>query len=170
MQASLEKVEEDNTMQSFNLPQIRNVRAAAFMVFALALLSSRQAMTQSYVTANVTIPFPFFAEGETLAAGDYVIDSAVPSSISIRSKDGKHIRVVPTIVNGDPVKKSEAKLIFVKRDGKYVLHALWGVLGKRVVTSELAEQSVAEKDTTEVPLTYPSNSKAAEVPASQPSR
>jgi hypothetical protein len=161
------KIEETRIMRSFRRWPLRSACASAFLLFALVLSFSGQILAQQYVTANATIPFAFDAGGKIFAAGDYIVDSSVPSFVVIRSKDGKQSTEVPTIVYGEPVKKSEARLIFVKRDGKYVLHQLWGVLGRRTMTPELGDDSAAEKDTKEVPLTYPSDS-AAPTSAPQP--
>src|SRR6267143_688826 len=43
---------------------------------------------------------------------------------------------IPRILYGDPVSKDDAKLLFVRRDGKYYLTEVWCVLGKLVVTGE----------------------------------
>jgi hypothetical protein len=133
---------------------VRRVCTSAVLVLTVLLSFSARVLAQKYVTAYATIPFAFDAGGKIFAAGDYIVDSSVPSFIVIRSKDGKRSTEVPTVVYGDPVKKSEARLIFVKRDGKYVLHELWGVLGRRTMTPELADDSAIEKQTKEVPLTY----------------
>ena len=125
-----------------------------FLALALLFMTSERALSQRYVIAHTSIPFSFQAGTETFAAGDYTIDSSVPSFIFIRSKDGKHYAEVPTVLFGQPVDKSEAKVIFVKRDGRYVLDSVWGVLGKRTVTSELASTSTGPEETREVPLQY----------------
>jgi hypothetical protein len=146
-------------IQSFRSWPLRSARASSFLMLALALSFSERVFAQRYVAAHVAIPFAFDVRGEAFAAGDYVVDSPAPSFIFIRSKDGRHFTEVPTVPYGEPVKKADARLVFVKRNGKYVLHALYGVLGKRIVTPELAEQSVTDKDIKEVPLNLePSNS------------
>lgn len=149
-------------MRSFDIRSVCGPLASLFLVLALVSLTSERAFAQRYVVATATIPFSFQAGAETFAAGDYVIDSSVPSFIFIRSKDSKHYAEVPTVLFGQPVKKSEAKLIFVKRDGSYVLDALWGVLGKRRVNSELVTTYNGAEETTEVPLRYSSK------PAAEP--
>jgi hypothetical protein len=142
-------------MRSFSLWPLRSACASSFLVLALVLAFSGPVLAQKYVVANATIPFAFEAGGEVFAAGDYTVDSSVPTFVFIRSKDGKHVKEVPTVIYGEPVKKSEAKLVFVKRDGRYFLQELWGVLGRRRMTSELTDKLVVEKETRQVPLTYP---------------
>jgi hypothetical protein len=145
------------------------VYTAAFLLLALLVSFSARLLAQQYVTAYATIPFAFDAGGKIFAAGDYILDSSVPTFVVIRSKDGKRFTQVPTVVYGEPVKESEAKLVFVKRDGKYVLHELWGVLGRRTMTSELADKPAVETETKEVPLTYPTGGAGpASVPPSPP--
>jgi len=144
----------------------RSFRGSSFLVLALVLSFSQRLLAQQYVVAEASIPFDFVAGATAFVAGDYIIDSSVPSFVVIRSKDGKHSTEVPTVVYDEPVKKSDARLVFVKRNGKYVLHQLWGVLGRRTMTAELANQSVAGMETKEVPLTYPAKSTAG--PASAP--
>ncbi len=150
-------------MRSFNSWPIRSARALSFLVLALVLSFSGSAFAQRSLAANVAIPFAFDVRGEAFAAGGYVVDSSAPSFIFICSKDGKHFIEVPTINYGDPVEKRDARLVFVKRNGKYVLHALYGILGKRIVTPELAEQSATDKDTKEVPLTLERSSSAESI-------
>jgi hypothetical protein len=42
----------------------------------------------------------------------------------------------PVIIYGDPVRKEDAKIVFVLRDGKYYLAEFWCVSDRRVVTAE----------------------------------
>ncbi len=154
-------------MRSCDIRSICGPLASLFLVLALLSMTSERVLAQKYVAANATIPFSFHAGTETFAAGDYVIDSSVPTFIFIRSKDSKHFAEVPTVLFGQPVKKSEAKLIFVKRDGSYVLDALWGVLGKRRMTSELVTTSNGAEETKEVPLNYSSKTTAESQTAAQ---
>lgn len=157
-------------MRLFNFWPVRSSYASSLVVLALMLSFSGRVLAQKYIVANATIPFPFHAGEEEFAAGDYVVDSSIPTFIFIRSKDGKHFTEVPTVIFGQPVKKSEAKLIFVRRDGSYVLDAVWGVLGQRRMTAELARRSVVGEETKEVPLTYPEGDTAKPILVSAPSQ
>ena len=156
-------------MQSFRRWPVPSACTSAFPLLAVLLAFSGRILAQNYVTANATIPFAFEAGEKTFAAGDYIVDSSVPSFIVIRSKDGKHSTEIPTVVYDEPVQKSEAKLVFIKRDGKYVLYQLWGILGRRTMTAKLADQPVVEKETKEVPLIYPNGGAGpTSVPPSPP--
>ncbi len=141
-------------MRPFDIRSVCGPLLSLLLVLALLSITLERAFSQRYVVAYANIPFTFQAGTETFAAGNYTIDSSVPSFIFIRSKDGKHYAEVPTVLYGQPVEKSEAKLIFVKRDGSYVLDMVWGVLGKRRITSELASTSDGAEETREVPLKY----------------
>lgn len=112
----------------------------AALACVLLLLGAGPAET--VVTASANVPFDFWAQGQKFPAGNYVFDSGFPGSISIRDKASKLSMAIAAVPYGDPVNEESAKLVFVRRDGKYYLTELWGVLGKRVVTAEF---DIAEK-------------------------
>jgi hypothetical protein len=119
--------------------------------FLLALTAAGQ---QRITIAKVTTPFDFWVGNKKFPAGEYTLDSGVPTFISIRNKSGSINEQVPTILYGDPVEKKDARLLFVKRDGKYYLKELRGVLGKRTITSEYG-RNLPEEGSREVTLNYP---------------
>jgi hypothetical protein len=119
--------------------------------FLLALPGAAQ---QRITIAKVTIPFDYWVGSKKFPAGEYTLDSSVPTFVSVRNKSGSINEEVPTILYGDPVEKKDARLLFVNRDGKYYLKELWGVLGKRTVTSEYGI-AVPQGSGREVALTYP---------------
>jgi hypothetical protein len=112
-------------------------------------------VAETVVTASASVPFDFWAQGQKFPAGDYVFDSGFPGSISVRDKSSKLGTAIAAVPYGDPVTKESAKLIFVRRDGKYYLTELWGVLGKRVVTAEFEHRGEKNNDQREVRLVYP---------------
>jgi hypothetical protein len=112
-------------------------------------------LAQTVVTASANVPFDFWAQGRKFPAGDYVFDSGFPGSISIREKASKLSIAIAAVPYGDPAKKEGAKLLFVRRDGKYYLTELWGVLGKRVVTAEFEHRGEKNNEQREVQLVYP---------------
>ena len=120
----------------------------------LSLLVSDTGLAQTVVKASANIPFDFWAEGQKFTAGDYLLDSGFPASLSIRLKGAKASVAVAMISYGDPVAKESAKLLFSERDGKYYLTELWGVLGKRVVTAEFEHRGEKGNDQREVRLIY----------------
>ena len=112
-------------------------------------------LAETVVTASANVPFDFWAQGQWFPAGDYVFDSGFPGSISIRNKASKLSMGIAAVPYGDPVNKESAKLLFVRRDGKYYLTELWGVLGKRVVTAEFEHRGEKNNEQREVRLVYP---------------
>jgi hypothetical protein len=128
-----------------------------WVVAALAcvLLLFGAGLAQTVVTASANVPFDFWAQGQKFLAGDYVFDSGFPGSISIRDKSSKLSMAIAAVPYGDPVNKESAKLLFVRRDGKYYLTELWGVLGKRVVTAEFEHRGEKNNEQREVRLVYP---------------
>ena len=122
---------------------------------ACVLLPLGVGLAQTVVTASANVPFDFWAQGRKFPAGDYVFDSGFPGSISIRDKGSKLSMAVAAVPYGDPVNKESAKLLFVRRDGKYYLTELWGVLGKRVVTAEFEHRGEKNNEQREVRLVYP---------------
>jgi hypothetical protein len=135
----------------------RNWARKQWVVAALAwvLLLLGVGLAQTVVTASANVPFDFWAQGRKFPAGDYVFDSGFPGSISIRDKGSKLSMAVAAVPYGDPVNKESAKLLFVRRDGKYYLTELWGVLGKRVVTAEFEHRGEKNNEQREVRLVYP---------------
>jgi hypothetical protein len=122
---------------------------------ACVLLPLGVGLAQTVVTASANVPFDFWAQGQKFPAGDYVFDSGFPGSISIRDKSSKLGMAIAAVPYGDPVNKESAKLLFVRRDGKYYLTELWGVLGKRVVTAEFEHRGEKNNEQREVRLVYP---------------
>jgi hypothetical protein len=122
---------------------------------ACVLLLLGVGLAQTVVTASANVPFDFWAQGRKFPAGDYVFDSGFPGSISIRDKASKLSMAVAAVPYGDPVNKESAKLLFVRREGKYYLTELWGVLGKRVVTAEFEHRGEKNNEQREVRLVYP---------------
>jgi hypothetical protein len=135
----------------------RNRATKQWVVAALAsvLLLLGVGLTETVVTASANVPFDFWAQGREFPAGGYVFDSGFPGSISIRDKASKLNMAIAAVPYGDPVNKESAKLLFVRRDGKYYLTELWGVLGKRVVTAEFEHRGEKNNEQREVRLVYP---------------
>jgi hypothetical protein len=135
----------------------RNWATKEWVVARLAcvLLLLGVGVAETVVTASASVPFDFWAQGQKFPAGDYVFDSGFPGSVSVRDKSSKLGTAIAAVPYGDPVTKESAKLIFVRRDGKYYLTELWGVLGKRVVTAEFEHRGEKNNDQREVRLVYP---------------
>jgi hypothetical protein len=131
---------------------IEAILRATALVCVLLLLSSL-GLAQKLVTARACIPFNFWAQGQEFKAGDYVFDNALPGSATIR-REGSNLSVaIPAILYAGPVDKENAKVLFLRRDGKYFLVEIWGAQGRRVVTSEFQHRGEASEQQRQVPLT-----------------
>ena len=77
------------------------------------------------------VPFPFEVRGQTLPAGDYVVqrfDYQNPSALLIRSKN-LHDKLAATVITGpaggqDPAGEKPA-LTFTRHENEYRLSAIW---------------------------------------------
>ena len=112
-------------------------------------------LAQGVVTASANIPFDFWAEGQKFAAGEYTFDTGFPGSTSVHRKGTKTTIAVPVIIYGDPVRKEDAKIVFVLRDGKYYLAEFWCMSDRRVVTAEFDHRGQTTAGQREVQLSYP---------------
>jgi hypothetical protein len=131
-----------------------NHSALAKLACVLFLISSIS-LAQRVVTATANIPFEFWAEGQKFAAGEYTFDTGFPGSTSVHRKGTKTTIAVPVIIYGDPVRKEDAKIVFVLRDGKYYLTEFWCMSDRQVVTAEFDHRGQTVAGQREVQLTYP---------------
>ena len=135
---------------------MKNCLSAVLSLLFMSLLLVKIANSQPEITiAKVSIPFDFWIGAKKFPAGDYTLDSAGPTFVSFRSSDGKVNEAVPTLLYADPVKKNEARLVFIRRNGKYYLSELWGTLGKRTMTADFGRTAQKDDHRREVQLTYP---------------
>jgi hypothetical protein len=107
------------------------------------------------VTATASIPFDFWVEGQKFAPGEYTFDTGFPGSTSVHREGTKTTIAVPVIIYGDPVRKQDAKIVFVLRDGNYYLAEFWWVSDRRVVTAEFVHRGQTTAGQREVQLSYP---------------
>jgi hypothetical protein len=128
--------------------------AGAKLACVLFLVSTIS-LAQRVVTATANIPFDFWAEGQKFTAGEYTFDTGFPGSTSVHRKGTKTTIAVPVIIYGDPVRKEDAKIVFVLRDGKYYLVEFWCMSDRRVVTAEFDHRGQTVAGQRVVQLTYP---------------
>jgi hypothetical protein len=115
--------------------KLRTLAPLCLLLFAFSNFSA----AQDDVTAVANIPFDFWVGGTHFQSGEYIIDKTEPAMIIVRSKDSKTNKTIEqagTILYGDPVPPANARLIFIKQNGKFQLAEVWGRLGKRVLTNE----------------------------------
>jgi hypothetical protein len=140
------------------LTRVLNSGTRPWLAASLAcilLLLSGSGLAQAVVRSSASVPFDFWAEGQKFPAGDYLFDSGFPGSVSIRRKGLESSVGISIILYGDPPKREDAKLLFVRRDGKYYLTEVWGVLGKLVVTAEFEHRGETNNEQRDVRLIYP---------------
>jgi len=136
---------------------ISRQRLIAIFLSSLALLIvAGQGTAQKQTTAQATIPFEFWIEGNHLPAGNYRIEHIESASyILFRSTDGKVVQDAYTLpLDENPVKESDAKLVFRIQNGRRYLYEGWGQYGKRVVTAESVRPAPSGDERVEVPIIY----------------
>ena len=138
-------------MRTFSTFVLAILRAGALV--SAVLLPSGLGLAQQVVTARATIPFEFWAEGHQFQAGDYVFDNEIPGSASIHREGTNSASGVSIILYAVPQEKEDPRVIFVRRDGKYLLFELWSVQGRYVVTAEFEHRGEASEQQRQVPLT-----------------
>ena len=138
-------------MRTFSAFVLAVLRAGA--LGCVILLFSGLGLAQKVVSARATIPFEFWAEGHKFQAGDYVFDNEVPGLASIHREGTNSGIGVPIILYAVPEAKENPRVIFVLRDGKYLLFELWSVQGRCVVTAEFEHRGEASEQQRPVPLT-----------------
>jgi len=127
------------------------LRAGA--VFSLGVVLSGLGLAQEVVTARATIPFKFWVQGQELQAGDYTFDNGFPGSATIHREGTNSSVAVTLVLYVVPVERENPRAIFVLRDGKYFLVELWGVQGRRVLTSEFPHRGEVGEQHRHVSLT-----------------
>ena len=137
-------------MRTFSTFVLAILRAGA--LGCVVLLFSGLGLAQKVVSARATIPFEFWAEGHQFQAGDYVFDNEVPGLASIHREGTNSGIGVPIILYAVPQEKENPRVIFVLRDGKYLLFELW-IQGRYVVTAEFEHRGEASEQQRQVPLT-----------------
>jgi hypothetical protein len=119
----------------------------------VVLLCSGIGFAQQVVTAKATIPFAFWAQDQEFQAGDYVFDNEVPGLATIRREGTNSAIGVSIILYAVPQEKETPRVIFVLRNGKYLLFELWSVQGRYVATAEFEHHGEVSEQQRQVPLT-----------------
>ena len=93
-----------------------------------------------------------FGQDQEFQAGDYVFDNEVPGSAAIHREGTNSGIGVSIILYAVPQERETPRVIFVLRDGKYVLFELWSVQGRYVVAAEFEHRGEASEEQRQVPL------------------
>jgi hypothetical protein len=94
----------------------------AVVLFFSLITSMASVNAQSIQRFKVDVPFQFILNGQTLTAGNYVVertDAANPNIITLKKAGGSIVRLVLTqrVEKDNPSKTSS--LIFIRREGKH---------------------------------------------------
>ena len=106
----------------------QSVRAVVLFFSLITSVVSVNAQSRHRFTVHV--PFQFVLNGQTLTAGEYVIertDPAKPNIVTLKKADGGVVRVIIT----QPVERehpsTESSLIFIRRGDRRYLFQVWNV-------------------------------------------
>jgi hypothetical protein len=102
----------------------------AVVLFFSLITSVANVNAQSTQRFKVDVPFQFIVNGQTLTAGEYVIertDPAKPNIVTLKSADSGIVRVIITqrVERDNP--STASSLIFIRREGKHYLFQVWNV-------------------------------------------
>jgi hypothetical protein len=111
---------------------------------------------QTSRTAYVTVPFEFWVGDTRLPAGTYELTHAISPTLVVFAgmKPDTSTEAFLLPVNEDPVKQSDAKLIFALRNGNYYLYEIRGRFGTRIMSAEYGLPEPKGDHRVEVPVTY----------------
>jgi hypothetical protein len=106
----------------------QSVRAVVLFFSLITSVVSVNAQSRHRFTVHV--PFQFVLNGQTLTAGEYVIertDPAKPNIVTLKSADSGIVRVIITqrVERDNP--STASSLIFIRREGKHYLFQVWNV-------------------------------------------
>lgn len=110
------------------------------MIFLVSLGAITSAFGQSGPTLRAHIPFDFYASGQTMPAGDYIVEQVFSdgSALRIRSADGRERATILTnSARSKGRRPGAARLVFNRYDDQRFLSAVWqpGGTGRALRTS-----------------------------------
>ena len=123
--------------------------------FALLLCGTSNAAKKAK-TAHVAIPFDFWIGDTKLPAGNYrMTHLTTPTLVVFTSSDRKSATEAFMLpVDSNPVKQSQAKLVFLVQNGEHYLYEAWGIYGRRIVTAQYGTAIPTGNSRVEVPVVY----------------
>ena len=130
----------------------------AVVLFFSLITSVANVNAQSTQRFKLDVPFQFVLNGQTLTAGEYVIertDPAKPNIVTLKSADSGILRVIITqrVERDNP--SAASSLIFIRREGKHYLFQVWNVgamNGSEIPSYERERSDRQRKDLTLVTL------------------
>jgi hypothetical protein len=134
----------------------QSVRAVVLFFSLITSVVSVNAQSRHRFTVHV--PFQFVLNGQTLTAGEYVIertDPAKPNIVTLKKADDGILRVIITqrVERDNP--STASSLIFIRCEGKHYLFQVWNVgamNGSEIPSYERERSDRQRKDLTLVTL------------------
>jgi len=125
-------------------------------------LLTQTVSAQNNAKPSAVIPFDFWVAGTHMAAGEYTLDSEIPTLVLIRSLRGgpvAQVYLIPTndrtnAIPGNNQVRNDPKLVFTLRNHRYVFTAIWTPDGEQVVSSEFGSPASAEQQTRDISISY----------------
>ena len=135
---------------------LSTTKLMAISSLLMLLVMVEQGTAQKRMLAHATIPFEFWLAGDRLPAGNYQIEVFESTAyVLFLSTDGQVVGGAYTLLlDGDPVKDTDARLIFRIQDGGHYLYAGWGSYGKRLVKAESTQPAPSGDSRAEVPVIF----------------
>ena len=111
---------------------------------------------QTNPTPYANVPFEFWVGATRLPAGTYELTHATSPTLVVFSgmKPETTTEAFLLPVDEEPVKQSDAKLIFALRNGNYYLYEIRGRFGTRMITAEYGFPEPKGDRRVEVQVTY----------------
>ena len=115
-----------------------------------------QGKAQTRMEVHASIPFKFWIEGNHLPAGNYQIEQieSIPYLLVLEPNGYVAAGAYTVATDKDPVKDSEARLIFRIQDGKHYLYGGWGPYGKHVLRTDSKLAVPSGDNRAEVPVNF----------------
>ena len=141
-----------NTASEETMLNAKRLLTISSLLVSLILVGT----AQTRMEAHATIPFEFWIEGDRLPAGNYQIEQIESIAyLLFLNSDGKTVDGAYTLaVDANPVKDSEARLVFRIQNGRRYLYGGWGPYGKHVVTAESTRPAPSGDNRVEVPVIF----------------
>lgn len=106
----------------------QSIRGVVLFLSLITCVVSVSAQSRHGFT--VRVPFPFVLNGQTLTAGEYIIertDPAKPNIVTLKRADGGVVRVIITQRIEREYPSMESSLIFIRRGERHYLFQVWNV-------------------------------------------
>ena len=126
------------------------------MVVLICFSTGTLTVGETQLVAHAKVPFEFWVGDTRLAAGDYELKHVVSPTLVVFTNKSTNIATEAYLlpVDSEPVKQSEAKLIFSVQNGSHYLYQINGTFGTRVMTAQYGAPKPTGDKRAEVPILY----------------